>query len=569
MEFFLKTIQAQCKDCYKCVRHCPVKAIKVHTGHAQIWQERCILDGHCLSVCPQGAKQVLSDVDKVKTYLQQDTPVVVSLAPSYIASCHHPHKIVAGLKALGFSYVEETANGAELVAWAHRAYIEAHKGPFIASSCPGVVNLIEKHYPAARDYLIPIVSPMIAHGHLLRESYGPQCRVVFIGPCVAKKGEAAETQFQGVIDAVLTFTQLEEFFQDAGIDWAQLEAQPFDRPRTKWARLFPIGGGLLKTAHLTTDMLDQEMITVTGIQECQGMLKLLLSTEVPYRLIEMLACSGGCIDGPCIPVEDNIFEKRRRLMEHVHRQNKTVTEVQMEEPTLPSWLHRHYQDRQLRLPRPSDEEIRGILAKIGKPTPEQELNCGACGYDSCQEKAIAVYHGVAENEMCIPYMRAKAESLADLIIESTPNGIIVVDQNMEILAINPTAERLFHCRAADLLHHPVEELIPSDGFRKALQERSVIAQQREYPKYNLITHQYLFAPEDQEVVVGIFNDITSEQRQKAELSLLRRTTLENAQEVIDKQMRVAQEIAGLLGETTAETKVLLTKLMELMQEDVG
>ncbi|NLY52617.1 MAG: PAS domain-containing protein, partial [Firmicutes bacterium] len=219
-----------------------------------------------------------------------------------------------------------------------------------------------------------------------------------------------------------------------------------------------------------------------------------------------------------------------------------------------------------RLPEPSEEDLQRILAAIGKREPSDELNCGACGYDSCRDKARAVYLGVAESEMCMPYMRAKAESLADVIITSTPNGIIVADNKLSILALNPAAESMFGCRALDLLHQPLAKLMPTDSFSWVLQHRQLIKESREYPEHGLIVRQYIFTPEDQDIVIGIFTDITAEMKQQDELDRLKATTLERAQEVINRQMRVAQEIAGLLGETTAETKVLLSQLMRLIQD---
>lgn len=645
----LTTIEAECKDCYKCVRACPVKAIKVNTGHAQIWEERCILDGRCINVCPQAAKQVQDDLGKVKSLISSGKPVAVSLAPSHVVAFDLPdhNSLVAALKRLGFTWVEETAIGAEFVAYAHRAYVQNLSHPAITSSCPAVVNLIEKHFPAARDYLVPVVSPMIAHGRLLRQRYGSDIKVVFIGPCVAKKAEAAEEQFKGVIDAVLTFIELEEWFSEAGIDPQKLPGEAFDCSRTHWGRLFPLAGGLLRTAGLSTDMLAGRTATVTGIEKCQLMIRQILEQKVSLDLIEMMGCDGGCIDGPCMPEQDRVFTGHRDLMRYVRQRAsderktmwpETVTgggpgvkpglgsddtppagdlgsdlgghgvrdaeafteygqfkdrsdcrdgagnesikapaghsqlgdhlqAFNIHGPDIPAWLQRTYSDKQIRLPEPSEEDIRRILATTGKHSPSDELNCGACGYDSCREKARAVYQGVAESEMCIPYMRAKAESLAHLIMDSTPNGIIVVDENMTILALNPAAEEMFRCKAEDLVGRRLRQLLPEDAFQQVLQERQLLTLTKQYPDFGLITRQYLFTPEDQEVVVGIFTDITAEQRQKEELARIKSTTLERAQEVIDKQMRVAQEIAGLLGETTAETKVLLSKLMQLMRDD--
>ena len=577
----LTTVEAECKDCYKCVRACPVKAIKINTGHAQIWDERCILDGHCISVCPQHAKRVRDDLTGVKALLAKGEVVAVSIAPSYVAAFDlpDPNCLATALRQLGFTYVAETAIGAEVVAAAHKVCLKQGQGPKITSSCPTIVNLIEKHYPEARQFLAPIVSPMVAHARLLHQQYGEQVKVVFIGPCVAKKAEADEEQFAGEIAAVLTFAELENWLAEAGLQPAELRPSEYDALETNWGRMFPLAGGLLRTAGLSTDMLAGRMATVTGIEQCESLIQQLMAgQDLSLDLIEVLACEGGCIDGPCMVGPWDGIARRQRLIKHVEEAVAKSRQVYGDPDScslmagsdgtkeIPSWVMRTYSDKQLKLPEPNAEELGRILATIGKHTPADELNCGACGYDSCRDKARAVYYGVAESEMCIPYMRAKAESLAHLIINSTPNGIIVVDDKLFILAINPAAEIMFDCQAEDLLHQPLSELLETESFEWVWENRRLCRGIEEYPEHQLIAQQYVFTPEDQDIIIGIFTDITADYNRQDELARLKATTLERAQEVINRQMRVAQEIAGLLGETTAETKVLLTQLMQLMQD---
>ncbi len=571
----LTTLEAQCKDCYKCIRACPVKAIKIDGGHAQIWDEQCILDGRCLSVCPQNAKQVRDDLPKVRSLLASGAVLAASIAPSYVAAFDIPDPgcLVAGLRRLGFNYVAETAIGAEIVAKAHRDLLEQRQLPMITSSCPAIVNLIEKHYPKAIPYLAPVVSPMIAHGHMLHQQYGNEVQVIFIGPCVAKKAEADEEQFDGVIAEVLTFAELEQWFADAHINLAELVPEAYDALDTNWGRSFPIAGGLLRTAGLSTDVLASRMATVTGIEQSESVIQQLISgRELSLDIIEMLACEGGCVDGPCMVGPWEGIARRQRLISHVEQAGKGLPDgclsygSEGEDGSLPAWLARTFADRELILPEPSEEELNKILAAIGKRTLQDELNCGACGYDSCRDKARAVYLGVAEREMCIPYMRAKAESLAQLIIESTPNGIIVVDDTLTILAVNPAAEIMFGYRAQDLIDQPLSQLITTSSFERVLKTGRLIKEIVEYSGHQITVRQYVFTPENQDIAIGIFTDITEDQERQDELARLKATTLERAQDVINRQMRVAQEIAGLLGETTAETKVLLSQLMRLMQD---
>ncbi|NLK08684.1 MAG: 4Fe-4S binding protein [Firmicutes bacterium] len=569
----LATLEAECKDCYKCVRACPVKAIKIDTGHAKIWEERCILDGRCISVCPQGAKQVRDDLGKVQASLAGGRVLVASLAPSYVAafSVATADQMITALYKLGFSHVAETAAAAEIVAQAHKALLDEHK-PIITSSCPAIVNLIEQHYPEAIPYLAPIVSPMIAHGRLLQEQYNFEVEVVFIGPCAAKKAEAEEVQFEGAVSHVLTFQEVEKWLADECIDPKALASVGYTSNDAYWGRSFPLGGGLMRTAGLDTDVLADQMAIVAGIEECESVIcQLIEGVDLSLTLIEMLACAGGCVDGPCMVGPWQGLARRQRLLSHVQKRRKRHSHLKTLPPHLDEngrllpFITRTYRDRKLRLKEPTEAELKAILEAIGKRTPQDELNCGACGYDSCRDKAKAVYHGVAENEMCIPYMRRKAESLANVIIETTPNGIIVVDENLEVLVVNPAAEAMFNCQVAAHLHRPLCELIDTSSFEEVLTKGALIQENAEYPQHNLIVRQYVFTPEDQEIVIGIFSDITEDRGRQAELAQLKSTTLERAQDVINRQMRVAQEIAGLLGETTAETKVLLSQLMKLMQ----
>lgn len=570
----LSTLEAECKDCYKCVRACPVKAIKIDAGHAEIWEDRCILDGRCISVCPQNAKRVRDDLPIVKARMAEGAVLVASIAPSYVAAFDvpTPGHFIAALRKLGFKYVTETAVGAEVVAQAHKACLVDRTKPMITSSCPAVVNLIEQHYPEAIPYLAPIVSPMIAHGHILREQYGPSVEVVFVGPCVAKKAEAEAAQSHGVISHVLTFEELAKWLTEMEIDPSKLTPEDFSTDDTNWGRSFPLAGGLLRTAGLDTDILSNRMATVAGIEESESVIRQLIAgVDLSLDLIEMLACAGGCVDGPCMIGPWQGLARRQRLIYHVREAGRGLTDSREPFPHLDDegrllpFLRRTYSDRKLRLPEPSEAELRQILAAIGKRTPQDELNCGACGYDSCRDKARAVYQGVAENEMCIPYMRAKAESLANVIIETTPNGIIVADEDLSILAINPAAEAMFGCQARAYLNRPLDELIDTNSFQQVLKNGLLAKEIAEYPRHNLIVRQYVFAPENQDIVIGIFTDVTEDQGRQDELARLKATTLERTQEVINRQMRVAQEIAGLLGETTAETKVLLSQLMVLMQ----
>jgi iron only hydrogenase large subunit-like protein/uncharacterized Fe-S cluster-containing protein len=562
----ISTIKASCRDCYKCVRHCPVKAIRVNDNHAEVVAERCIGDGRCVIICPQSAKKVVSQVELVKSYLRSGVKMAASLAPSFISAFSAaPGQLVAALQQIGFSYVEETVEGAELVAKAHAELIDRQAGPVITSCCPAIVNLIEIYYPTLLPFLAGVVSPMTAHGEIMKTRYGRDCKVVFIGPCITKKGEASEGSS---IDAALTFLELQELFGESGIDPVVLETRPFDGLGAKKAHAFPSPGGLARTALLSTDLLAKEIISIDGLEESIQFLDNFAALMQNYRLIELLACRGGCINGPGMTTGyGGIYQRREELLRYA--QKATIAGLDGTRQSIQPDLSRAYHPRGLDEPEPSEAEIKTILSRTGKYQPEDELNCGACGYNSCREKAVAVARGLAQVDMCIPFMRTKAESRGDLIFKMSPNAIIVVDRELTILEANPTAERIFVLNRELIPGMKLSGIIDPVYFCEAMTTRQIVTGEVAYPAYNLVAWQALVYIEQEEVLIGIFSDITNEKQQREKLDLMTEETLEKAQEVINKQMRVAQEIAGLLGETTAETKVLLTKLMSLIQNETG
>ncbi|NPV54581.1 MAG: PAS domain-containing protein [Firmicutes bacterium] len=638
----ITTIEARCKDCYKCVRSCPVKAIRVTSGHAEVVDDRCILDGRCTRICPQKAKKVEGGLDRARGLLRPGARVAASLAPSFVAAFPEarPGQVVAALRLLGFSFIQETSVAARFVAAGHRLLVEGGRGPWpiISSSCPAIVNLVEKHYPDMIRHIAPVVSPMIAHGRLLKRALGPDSAVVFIGPCVAKKGEAVDKHVKGAIDAVLTFDELREWLSREGLDPGAAESCGFDRIRDIRevhdvhgahgddvgtpieiriemgsgavyeagdvpgpARTFPVGGGLVKTADLPSDLLEEDIAVVTGLEECMEFLEALQAgAPEGIRFVEMMACDGGCVDGPFICSDLSLFERRRRVLSYsagevVSSADEVVGDGASEEtaeggdadnagrerragaagPDVPGRrmillpLMRAYSARKVDAPEPGGEDIRRILAATGKILPEDELNCGACGYDSCREKAVAVYQGMAEIEMCIPYMRKRAESMASVTFNLTPNGIIITDTDLRILDVNPVVERKLGMRRDEIKGRRLNEFLDAAAFEEALRAGRVITREIAYPERGMVTLQTVVFVEEQGMILGVITDITEERKQREKLSSVRRETLDRAQEVIDKQMRVAQEVAGLLGETTAETKVLLTRLMKLFQSEEG
>lgn len=563
----ISTNEAKCRDCYKCVRSCPVKSICIKSGHsntqlfAQVIEDICIHDGLCTMVCPQKAKVVANNVYDVKQLLSEKVvPVLASVAPSFPAMfpLADPGVFPSLLKQLGFSYIGQTAVGAELICAEHRRV--SPPGPLISSACPVVVNLVERHYPHLIPYLSPLVSPMVAHGRLLKSQF-PDSIVVFIGPCIAKKGEDSG----GAVDYVLGFKEVWEWIEQEKIDVSKLSPAKFDGCRPGPARLFPTEGGQLRATSLSTDLLDKDVQTVTGIHNCIELFEN-FTTAVPGRrplFMELMACNGGCLGGLYGVSQRDIYSKKTALLDFYSQCDKDLPD-EGQQPSLPSAeLYRSYQDRKTPVPEPTPEQIKSILALTDKFSPEDELNCGACGFNSCREKAVAVFQGNAESQMCMPYMRKRAESISNLVLRALPDGVIIFDEDFTIQEINLAAKKMFDCDRR-IIGEKIDVLVDPAGFRSVFQEPQIIKIDACKLSNRKITRQIVFPLENS--AVAIFTDITNELKQQEELLLVKTETIERAQEVIKKQMTVSQVIAGLLGETAAETKVQLSQLIKLMKE---
>ncbi|MBP7765999.1 MAG: PAS domain S-box protein [Deltaproteobacteria bacterium] len=561
------TNPARCRDCYRCVRHCGVKAIRVQDGQAQVVPELCIVCGTCIRECPQNAKDMPSATPEIRQAIREGRRVIASVAPSAPAYFNFTQfaELEAALKKLGFSAAEETAQGAEIVGLAHRDYVERmpERRPVITSSCPVIVNLIEKYYPDLISHLAPIVSPMIAHGRWLAKKYGPDAMIVFIGPCIAKKMEIADEAVAGVVSAAMTFRGLADWMAEEQVVLAPLP--PTQPAKAVDARLFPVEGGLLATAGLSTDLLASELIVASGLETCGNILNDIRAGRLSASLVELMACTGGCINGPAMAdLEGGIYTARQKILAYLRRRPAYDALPGSQWPD----LSRDYTDKRQQAPEFSEEQIQDVLRRVNKYTPEDELNCGACGYPSCREKAIATLRGMAEVTMCIPYMRSRSESLRQVVMDVSPNSIIIVDNHLVIQDLSPSAERLFGCSLADVKGRHISRLIPlyDDFVSVSDTGKPVIGKVRRIND-KIVAEQNIVLVEGQSLLVAIMRDITERESEKQKFHELRAQTLEQTREVVRKQMRVAHEIAHLLGETTAESKMIVSHLAKILEEE--
>ncbi len=559
---YLDFKDARCKDCYKCLRECPVKAIKVVDHHAKIIESRCILCGRCTKVCPQNAKSVHTERDEVEKLLRGGN-VVASVAPSFVSSFGLQDFSVMklALGRLGFADAEETSIGAREVTAQYKKLLEGGKFKnFITSCCPAVNTMIELYYPQALAYLAPVDTPMIAHAKMIRRR-DSKAKVVFIGPCIAKKREARES---GVVDGVLTFEDLAKMFEDKGIALSEIARLPArGKGEVNRAKYYPISRGIIKSFENYID--GYEFVAVDGAEKCKEVLENIESLSGMF--IEMNSCDSACVNGPCsLALKAGALKANADIRKYVSKDIEAGGSAAFTPAEDIDFTCVHERRRTEDFV-PTDRQLQEILAKTGKTRPEDMLNCGACGYDTCLEKAWAVANGYANIEMCVPYMRERAESMSYEIIQTSPNGIVMLDNDLNIMEINGKAKELLGIKERDVKGQGIFQYFNPTDFVLAQNDKKNLYNKKEYiEKTGSYIELTVIVFKDGRGVYGVMKDITQETKSEEQIDKMKLETLATTDEVIKKQMRVAQEIASLLGETTAETKVALLKLKKTLQD---
>lgn len=550
---FLTLKKSNCKNCYKCIRHCPVKSIRFSGNQAHIIGNECILCGQCFVVCPQNAKEITDETEKAKVLIQSGDPVYVSLAPSFIANYDGAgiNGMRKALLKLGFKDVEETAIGATIVKTEYERILKEESRDVLISSCCHSVNLlIQKYYSALLPCLADVMSPMQAHAmDIKRRVKG--AKVVFVGPCVAKKDEA--DYYGDIVDAVLTYEELTRWLKEKNIE-IEKDLDDYEASR---ARFFPTTGGILKT--MAEKIPGYTYMAIDGVENVKAALKDIENGNVHKCFIEMSACEGSCVSGPVMekyhrsPVKDYMA-----VASYAGSKDFVVEQPDSIE------LKKHFTPIERINQTPLEYDINRVLREMGKVKKEDELNCGSCGYDTCREKAIAILQGKAEISMCLPYLKEKAESFSDCIVNNTPNGLFVLNEKLEVQQINASARKIMNIPSASMvLGEPVVRILDPLPFMNVLQTKRTVKNDRvflaEYSKY---VEQTIVYDGTYHLLICIMRDVTDEETEKEKKENISRQTIEIADKVVDKQMRIVQEIASLLGETAAETKIALTKLKE-------
>lgn len=551
--------KVNCKDCYKCVRYCPVKSIRVKDHAASILAGECILCGNCTIVCPQHAKEDINDVPMIKVLMSKHETVIAIVAPSFAAYFNISFETMKStLKKLGFADVFEVAEGAHVVKNEYeRLVAENPNQTWITSSCASVNYYIKRHRPEAAKYLLPVLTPMKALAKILRERY-PEGKFVFIGPCLSKKGEAFENG--SGVSAVLLFEELEDWLAEENI--VVHEDESF-RNQPRLSRLFPMSGGILATMKQEPGI---NYLPISGFDGVKQTIEDVIDGKLPHCFIEMNFCKGGCVGGPS-------FRRKElgTLRGAVKTRQAAGTTIYDEDYSVPETLDYSttFQTKRVFRLEPTKAQIEAVLRQMDRFSPEDELNCGMCGYSTCREKARAVLFGKAEIDMCMPYIRKRAENYAGKIIDSVPSGILAIDMSLNISQANPAACDIFGVDATSLVGQPIGTILDENDFVNLLaSDEDTLMTSIYLPDYGLYLDETLQVNRDANLIICILKNVTEEKTRHRRAMQKRQQTAAIADEIVEKQLRMVHEIASLLGETASETKIAISDLKEsVMMED--
>ncbi|MDR1519178.1 MAG: 4Fe-4S binding protein, partial [Planctomycetota bacterium] len=557
--FPVYTQETECHDCYKCVRQCPVKAIRVENERAKVAPERCVACGRCVVICPSGAKRVRDDLGRAKRLLLRPGAVCASVAPSWAAT--HPEwsqgQLIAALRRLGFEYVSETALGAQELSAALANELGGGKpGLHISSACPAVVDLIRKHIPGLAGAITAAASPALTHCRLLKEKYGEDATVLFIGPCAAKKTEADENP--SLMSLALTFAELDRWLAERNINPALLSPREDDVLALAEAAegvLYPLEGGMIETMRHYGFPDSLQARSMSGLRRLKISLEHIDPGAFGQTLfLEGLACDGGCVNGPCSTVKPSPLEGSMAV--------RSRARLGPRGPRPGLWVERSYIPRAGPRAKWSEKDILGALARVGKHKPEDELNCGGCGYDTCRGLAQALLAGDAETSMCASYMRGIAQRTANALFRCMPSGVVIVGTDLRIVEANAAFVGIFGDECAKLMADrpglagvQVEDILPCGNLlRAALRSGKDIRRER-LKMRGLLLDLVIFVIEEYKTVGAIVADVTKNELRRDQIA-------RRAREVIARNISTVQEIASRLGEHMADTEILLNSIAE-------
>ena len=554
---------AECRDCYKCLRQCKVKAICIQEGHARIIPEACIQCGHCVRICPVNAKKVRNDLERVRLLLKLKKKTIVSLAPSFVSEFpdYSSEQVIAGLKALGFSDVSPTALGAQEVSAAVAKLIEDKPGLYLSSACPVITDLVQKYYPELKDNITNVYSPLLAHSKMLRREYGDDIGIVFIGPCIAKKNESDDNK--DLLNVALTFQSLRQWWYAEGIDPAKLDLkgdEKFIPEKAEDGAIYPVDGGMIAGVKAGCAVSNTDYMAFSGLRAVMNALSGLTDRKFDKPVfVELLACEGGCVNGPGSSSCEGTVIKRRKVLESVDLDNT-------QGPRKPSIaIDCKYGEKPILAKQFTEHELRKALAMVGKTSIHDELNCGGCGYDSCREFAKALLDNRAEKNMCVGYMRKLADKKVDALIRTMPSGVVIVDRDLCVVESNKKFAQLLGEEIENVFEMcpglagaKLEKIVPFYEPFKTVFERELEKLQKNIRYKDKVLDITIFTVEPKMLVGAVLKDVTEPVIQKEHI-------VEKAQEVIDKNLETVQKIAFLLGENAAESEVILDSIKNMFK----
>lgn len=565
MDNFLEVVKSNCRGCYRCVMTCPVKAVKIEADKATIVDELCISCGNCYRECPHDAIRIMSDIGQVREYIRLNYKVIASVDPHIVSDFNglSQGKFIAALKALGFYRIEDTSVAAYTVMEFSKNYIKKNQvkgntGVFISSYCNCSTQLIRKYNEELLEHIIPVDSPMVLHAKFLKEKYGRDAKIVHIGPCISRKVESMEPQNRDYIDKVLTFSQVIGWIHSSGVDLRNLEDKDFD---SKTARE---GCVLYKPFDVETAEGGVIGIDIRGIRECKDFISSMKRDELQGICVSMGTCTGACAGGPDYKHKRGVLFRKQRLNEFESKGDKIASLGELESAYRNIDINRRFLPIRLNMIKPSEYDIKQALCSMGKDSEYEELDCGACGYKTCREKAIAICKGMSEPKNCRIYMHDRLNRLSNKVFELSPNYIVIVGEDFRIIDINEAMTKVIGESRERLIGSYIGDYMDIRDFVEVLySKQDILSKKTRWENFEKDTIENMIYLSERKAIFAILNDNTKEESQKRMVQEMKIRTIDISQNLIEKQMRVAQEIASLLGESTAETKIILSSLKEL------
>lgn len=557
-----------CQDCYKCIRHCPVKAINVGLGSASIIGDRCIFCGNCVTICPANAKKIRNDLNSARNILNNNSTVVASIAPSFATEFPNisTSKITKALKMLGFKAVSETALGAEVVSKETANYLATNdNGIFISSACPSVVELVCKYYPSLNSSIVPIQSPMIAHGLMIKEWFGKDAKTIFFGPCISKKLESDHNK--GVIDVALTFNDLRKWLEEEGIDFDLVPENDstFEPYESTMGLVYPLDGGMVEGVAIDSKKNDTIYMNFSGIDAIRQTLNNISTWKSDKKLfLELLSCTGGCIHGPGSLTKESTAVKRYEIQSKLLSRNIRDAKAAASTPSIN--ISRSFSNiYPVKKRQHAEADLIESLSAIGKLSEKDEINCGGCGYDSCRDFAAALIDGQAERNMCVSYMRKVANDKATVLLQKIPSGVLLVDEEMKVIESNksfakmmgPEIEMINEANPG-LAGASVAKLVPFHKLFSSVLNTGKDIMERDVRFNDKLFKVSIFTVLKHKIVCAIMRNLVVPEVRNDEI-------VKRTQTVIQENLETVQKIAYLLGENASRTETMLNTILEAYQ----